>query len=158
VPLGGHEPIGGARDDETFETFGAPWLNGWKLAKKLNDMGLPGAHFRPIQFQPTFNKHMGELCGGCFLHVNSRRAFEPVLSAIAILRTCYEQAKDKFKWKEPPYEYESEKRPIDILFGHPGLADIVLSDTHLNEIRQLLMQDAAAFEPQRRAAMLYPTS
>jgi uncharacterized protein YbbC (DUF1343 family) len=141
-----------------FETFGAPWLEGWKLASTLNDLRLPGVHFRPVQFQPTFNKHQGELCGGCFTHVIDRRAFEPVLTAIAVLRTCAAQAGGKFQWKEPPYEYETEKRPIDILFGKPKLAETVLSDMPLNQIRMMLVQDAAAFEPARKAALLYPTS
>jgi hypothetical protein len=26
---------------------------------------------------------------------------------------------DQFKWKQPPYEYEREKLPIEILLGGP---------------------------------------
>jgi uncharacterized protein YbbC (DUF1343 family) len=141
-----------------FETFGAPWLNGWKLAKELNELSVMGAHFRPVQFQPTFNKHAGEICSGCFLHVTNRRAFEPVLAAIAILRACAQHSDGNFKWKEPPYEYETLKRPIDILFGRADLAEITLGDTPLNQVHQLLVQDSAAFESKRKAALLYPTS
>lgn len=141
-----------------FETFGAPWLDGWKLASALNDLQISGAHFRPVQFQPTFNKFHGELCNGCFLHVTDRRSFEPVLAAIAILRESLRQSGGRFAWKEPPYEYEHEKRPIDILFGRPDMADMVVGDAPLNEIRHALVQDAAGFEEQRKAALLYPTA
>jgi uncharacterized protein YbbC (DUF1343 family) len=117
-----------------------------------------GAHFRPVQFQPTFNKHAGEVCGGCFLHVVDRRGFEPVLAAIAVLRTCAQMSGEKFEWKKPPYEYEEEKRPIDILFGRPDLAEITLGDTLLNRVRQMLVEDAAKFEPMRKKALLYSTA
>jgi uncharacterized protein YbbC (DUF1343 family) len=141
-----------------FETFGAPWLKGWELSATLNDLALPGAKFRAIQFQPTFQKHAGELCEGCFLHVVERRSFEPVLTAFAILRECAKMGGKNFEWKKPPYEYETEKRPIDILMGRPDLADLILCDTPLNQLHQLLVQDAAAFEPLRKAALLYPTT
>lgn len=141
-----------------FETFGAPWLKGWSLAAKLNDLALPGVRFRAIQFQPTFQKHAGDLCEGCFIHVTERHAFEPVLTTIAILRECAKLGGDSFQWKQPPYEYETEKRPIDILLGRPDLADLIVSDTPLNQIRQTLVQDAAAFDPARKASLLYPTT
>ena len=141
-----------------FETFGAPWLKAWDLAGKLNDLGLPGAHFRPVQFQPTFQKHAGEICEGCFLHVVDRRSFEPVLTAFAIIRACASIGGNNFQWKQPPYEYETTKRPIDILLGRKGLAEQIIGATPLNELRQSLVQDAAAFEPARKAASLYPTT
>lgn len=141
-----------------FETFGAPWLDGWKLAAALNGLKLMGAHFRPVQFQPTFNKFSGEVCSGCFLHVTDRRSFEPVLAAIAVLRLCNSMSGGRFEWKKPPYEYEEEKRPIDILFGRPDLAEVALEDTPLNQVHQMLVEDAAAFEPARKAALLYATA
>ena len=141
-----------------FETFGAPWLRAWDLAAKLNDLAIQGAHFRPVQFQPTFQKHAGELCEGCFLHVVDRRSFEPVLAAFAVIRHCARMGGDKFKWKEPPYEYETKRRPIDILLGRPDLADLILGDMPPNQMHQILVQDAATFEPLRKEALLYPTT
>jgi uncharacterized protein YbbC (DUF1343 family) len=140
-----------------FETFGAPWIDGWKLAEAVKKYELPGIRLRPIEFQPTFQKHSGEMCGGCFIHVVERRAYESVLTTFAILRECHRQAPDQFAWKEPPYEYEAEKRPIDILLGNKGLAERILSDESLIDIRQHLLAQAGAFEEQRHAAILYPT-
>jgi uncharacterized protein YbbC (DUF1343 family) len=141
-----------------FETFGAPWIKGWELADKLNHGGMLGARFRPIQFQPTFQKHSGQMCEGCFIHVTDRHAFEPVLTALAIIRECQRQNPDKFKWNDPPYEYEKTKRPSDILLGRSDLAEKVLSDASLIELRQTLVQDVASFEAQRKEALLYPTT
>ena len=140
-----------------FETFGAPYLRAWDLARNLNDLALPGAKFRPIQFQPTFQKHGGELCDGCFLHVTDRRAFEPVLTAFAVIRECARMGGEKFQWKQPPYEYETEKRPIDILLGRQNLAEKITGDVPMNELHQILVHDAGEFESARKACMLYPT-
>lgn len=139
-----------------FENFGAPWLDGWQIRDELDKMGLPGVHFRPVQFEPTFNKYKGERCGGCFIHVKDRRSFEPVLTAVAILRTCARLSGDRFRWKEPPYEYETEKRPIDILLGSGDLAEAILSEEPINELHQRFVREAGEFEPERRRALLYP--
>ncbi|MCH7476434.1 MAG: DUF1343 domain-containing protein, partial [Gemmatimonadetes bacterium] len=68
-------------------------------------------------FEPTFQKHAGELCGGAQLHVTDRAAFRPVRTAVAVLRAAKDLAPDEFAWREPPYEYETKKMPIDILWG-----------------------------------------
>ena len=61
-----------------FELIGAPWLDGEKLASRLNAVGLKGVHFRAATFEPTFQKHAQTTCGGCQIHVTSRQDFEPV--------------------------------------------------------------------------------
>jgi uncharacterized protein YbbC (DUF1343 family) len=104
-----------------FEIFGAPWLDAWKFCSALNSSGLEGCHFRPYQFQPTFHKFAGELCEGAFLHVTNRQTFQPFRSYLAVLQTALRQAPEHFAWKAPPYEYETEKLPIDILVGNGWL-------------------------------------
>lgn len=104
-----------------FELFGAPFLDGRALAAALDRRALPGVRFRACAFEPTFQKHAGELCGGAQLHVTDAETFRPVETAVAILRTTRELAGDHLQWIPPPYEYEREKMPIDILWGHDGL-------------------------------------
>ena len=70
-----------------FELFGAPWLDGYVLARELNALALPGVRFREAWFAPTFSKHAGTRCGGCQLHVTDRGAFRPVTAVLAILAT-----------------------------------------------------------------------
>ncbi|GIX06852.1 MAG: hypothetical protein KatS3mg115_1255 [Candidatus Poribacteria bacterium] len=47
-----------------FEQFGAPWVDGFRLADQLNALELPGVFFRPVAFTPTFSKHAGLRCEG----------------------------------------------------------------------------------------------
>ncbi|HEY3266294.1 MAG TPA: DUF1343 domain-containing protein [Armatimonadota bacterium] len=138
-----------------FETFGAPFVDGWALCEALNALRLPGAHFRPTVFEPTFDKHAGALCGGAFLHVTDRQAFEPVLTGIAVLQEVRRVAGGAFWWKPPPFEYEAEKMPIDILAGNSWVRRAVDEAWPLSSIRDRLRTEAAAFAPQREAALLY---
>ncbi len=102
-----------------FELFGAPWVDGFALARRLNGLGLEGVHFREVAFEPTFQKYAGEICHGCQVHVVDRDRFEPLRSALEIIGILRDSYPDQFAWKEPPYEYEHEKLPIEILLGGP---------------------------------------
>ena len=75
--------------------------------------------FRAANFQPTFSKFEGEVCGGAQLHVLDRAVFQPFRTAIAILRHVRSAHGAKFEWKEPPYEYEYHRMPIEVLLGSP---------------------------------------
>ena len=100
-----------------FELIGAPWIDGEPLAAAMNARGLPGVHFRPAFFEPTFQKHARQTCGGCQLHVTDRagvparpgRGRAASTNSGARIRTA-------FAWRQPPYEYEHDKWPIDILY------------------------------------------
>jgi uncharacterized protein YbbC (DUF1343 family) len=70
-----------------FEWFGAPWIDGYVLARELNGCGLAGATFREAWFTPTFSKWAGARCGGCQMHVTDREAFRSVTVVLAVLQT-----------------------------------------------------------------------
>jgi len=100
-----------------FEIFGAPYIDPEKLAGALRDWNLPGCRFRPLHFEPTFHKYAGEVCGGVQVHVTDPGTFESVTTYTAAIAAIFSIWPDKFAWKQPPYEYETEKLPIDILAG-----------------------------------------
>lgn len=121
-----------------FEIVGAPFIDGWKLADALNSSHLKGVYFRPLQFEPTFNKHVGRICGGVQVHVLDRDLFHPVKTYMTLIARVIDQTGlhdsshvvlDRFKaasgecdlpgfaWKQPPYEYVHDRMPIDILTG-----------------------------------------
>jgi uncharacterized protein YbbC (DUF1343 family) len=104
-----------------FELVGAPYLNADVFADRLNDVGLAGVKFRACSFEPTFQKHADLVCGGVQVHVTDRATFRPVSAAVELLTAARELAPDKFAWRQPPYEYEQDKMPIDILWGGDSL-------------------------------------
>ncbi len=138
-----------------FELVGAPWLEGEVLAPRLNRLGLEGVHFREAAFEPTFQKHAGITCGGCQIHVTARAAFAPVAAGVAVLRESYGLAPDRFTWRNPPYEYEHEKMPFDILAGSPELRRQIEAQVPLQEIVASWKQGEEEFAEVRRPYLLY---
>lgn len=102
-----------------FEYFGAPWCDGRVLCGELNRRGLPGCFFREVEFEPTFHNYAGEVCHGAQLHVTEREEFEPVRAGLEVVGAMRGMWPEDFRWKRPPYEYEYEKLPIEILLGGP---------------------------------------
>jgi uncharacterized protein YbbC (DUF1343 family) len=106
-----------------FELVGAPWVAAERFAGVMNRLDLPGARFRPASFEPTFHKHAKTACGGCQIHVADRAAFRPVETGVALLAAFRAADPNRFAWRPPPYEYEHEKLPIDILAGSSELRE-----------------------------------
>ena len=102
-----------------FEIFGAPFIDGEKLCNELSKLRLPGVFFRENYFQPIFHKLIGELCGGAQIHVMNRNEFRSFQTGVEIIRQVRKIYPEQFQWKQPPYEYETEKLPIEILLGGP---------------------------------------
>jgi len=138
-----------------FELIGAPWFDGDELASRMNKLELAGVHFRGATFEPTFQKHARETCGGCQIHVTSRAEFLPVKVGVSLLRECFGLVPDRFKWREPPYEYEHDKMPIDILAGSPALRQQIESQVPLEEIVASWRAGVAEFAEIRRRYLLY---
>ena len=138
-----------------FEIFGAPWINGRALCQKLNRLDLPGVFFRPVQFLPTFQKHRDIICEGGFIHVTDRESFRPVLSGIALLKEILLDYDRDFRWNDPPYEYEYQKKPIDILLGNGWLRFMMEEQKNLAEIRQRMDTEQQEFEKTRQNHLLY---
>ncbi len=91
----------GRGTDTPFEIFGAPWLDGRRLAPYLNARNLPGVRFVPVRFTPRASVFKGEECGGVNLIVTDRVRFRPVRVGIEIavaLRRLYPA-----EWKVDDY-------------------------------------------------------
>ena len=117
-----------------FELLGAPGVVAEPFADRMNGLGLPGVFFRPTVFEPTFHKHARQTCGGCQIHVLDREAFRPVLTGAALTAAFRAADPDGFRWREPPYEYEHEKLPFDILAGSSELRGQIEAGAGIDEI------------------------
>jgi uncharacterized protein YbbC (DUF1343 family) len=138
-----------------FELVGAPWIDGERLAGDMNARGLPGVHFRAAFFEPTFQKHAKQMCGGCQIHVLDRRTFRPVRTAAELIDGFRRQRPQSFAWRDPPYEYEHEKQPIDILWGSPGLRDAIERGDDMAAFAASWRGDEEAFVQLREKYLLY---
>jgi uncharacterized protein YbbC (DUF1343 family) len=138
-----------------FEYVGAPYIRPGELAPGLNSLGLPGVVFRPAYFEPTFQKWVGAMCGGVQVHVRDRNCFEPYLTGITIIAFIRSLYPDSFSWRQPPYEYEYEKLPIEILCGGRTVPGLIERGAASAEIRDSWREDVALFLKQRASYLLY---
>jgi uncharacterized protein YbbC (DUF1343 family) len=138
-----------------FELLGAPWIEAERFAWEMNALELPGVHFRPAVFEPTFQKHAKQPCGGCQIHVTVRDEFRPVLTGVALIHMFRNHNPQNFAWRPPPYEYEHDKLPIDILAGSDVLRNQIESNMTPGDIAESWRSDERAFAEIRRPYLLY---
>ena len=139
-----------------FEFIGAPYIKARPYAEYLNSLGLAGVRFRPAYFEPTFQKWAGVICGGVQLHVMDRSAFEPYLTGISVIAGARKLYPESFVWRKPPYEYESEKMPIDILCGDHEVTELIERGIDPEAACQSWGEDVRNFIGRRQAYLLYP--
>jgi uncharacterized protein YbbC (DUF1343 family) len=138
-----------------FELLGAPWVDAERFADGMNALGMPGVRFRPSVIEPTFHKHAHTNCGGCQIHVLERETFRPVEAGVALLGAFRAADPDRFRWRDPPYEYEHKLLPIDILAGSTGLREQIERGVPPREIAASWGGPVDAFKKIRERFLLY---
>ena len=155
VHLEGTQMSEGRGTTKPFELVGAPYIDADRFAQALNGLGLPGVYFRSCVFLPTFQKHGGQACGGVQIHVTNRETFQPALSGIAVVKTAFDMYGDEFKWKTPPYEYEYDKNPFDVIAGTSKVREAIEQGDSLESISESWQAPLAEFSRLRGDFLLY---
>ncbi len=138
-----------------FEFFGAPWLEPFKLAEKLNALGLPGVRFRPHYFLPKFQKHSGKVCGGVELHVTNRWAFEPYRTGLWCVKVAHDANPEKFDWRRETYEFVSDRLAIDLLAGSDRFRILVEKGGNVDDWVAEWEEPLRDFASTREESLLY---
>src|SRR5437660_431369 len=155
VHLEGTQMSEGRGTTRPFEIVGAPYIDADAFAEALNGLAFDGVYFRPCVFMPTFQKHAGKACGGVQIHVTERRAFEPVITGITIVKTAYDMYRDDFRWKDPPYEYEYDRNPFDLISGTSKVREAIERGDDLANIQASWETPLAEFKALRERFLLY---
>jgi len=121
----------------------------------MNRRQLPGVFFRPALFEPTFHKHAGKGCAGCQVHVLDRQRFQAVEAGVALIEAFRASDPDQFRWKDPPYEYEFDKMPIDCLAGSSALREQIDAGLPARDIARSWEPAVGAFMKLRERFLLY---
>lgn len=144
---------------KSLETIGHPAIKPFewheKLTNTFNECQLYGFILRPLFFKPTFNKLSGKVCGGYQIHVTDRQIFQPWKVAQVLLKELKQLMGDVFEWTQPPYEYEYEKMPIDILNGTDKLRNWVDSNSTFENLLNLESAGINEYINKRDSILLY---
>lgn len=147
-----------------LELFGAPDLEPRALLAKMHEIApqwLAGCRLRPCWFEPTFHKHVAQLCAGIQIHVDDpsydHAAFRPwrlqalAFKALRLLRPDYEL------WRDFPYEYETDRLAIDVINGSELLRSWVDDRSATPaDLDALACPDEQAWCSERADALIYP--
>jgi uncharacterized protein YbbC (DUF1343 family) len=114
-----------------LEVLGAPGLDPRALLARMAALApgwMAGCKLRECWFEPTFHKHVGELCAGFQVHVEdgaydhvSFRPWRLIALALKALRSLGHEG----LWRDFPYEYEHDRLAIDVICGGVQLRDWV---------------------------------
>ncbi|WP_308517051.1 DUF1343 domain-containing protein [Sphingomonas flavescens] len=146
-----------------LELFGAPDLEPNRILAEMQRLApewLRGCTLRDTTFQPTFHKHVGEMCRGLFIHAEGaaydHQAFRPWrLQSLAFkaIRNLYP---DYDLWRDFPYEYEFEKLAIDVINGSPLLREWVDDEgAQASDLDELTIPDECEWAAHRQDFLLY---
>ena len=102
---------------QPFELFGAPFIDTRQVLDTLDIEATAGVFLRPTVFEPTANKWCGQACHGFQMHITDPLRFRPYTTSLSLIQSVIRHHKQQFEWKPPPYEYEYEKQPIDLIIG-----------------------------------------
>jgi uncharacterized protein YbbC (DUF1343 family) len=138
-----------------FEFFGAPWLEPFKLAERLNSVGLPGVRFRPHYFLPQFQKHKGKVCGGVELHVTNRATFEPYRTGLWCVKVARDADPEQFQWRTEEYEFVTDRLAIDLLAGSSRYREMVESGGNIDEWVATWEDELRGFARLREEFLIY---
>ncbi len=138
-----------------FENIGAPFIDADALTGEMNAKRLKGVLFRPIYFQPTFQKWANQVCGGVCLHITQFSQFKPVRTGLELLATVAKMYPGQFQWKQPPYEYETDHMPIDLIAGTDQLRKTIDAGGDIKVFLERCGADSHKFSKVRRQYLLY---
>ena len=145
-----------------FEFVGAPFVDGeelaGELAKDLESGELAGVAFRPMSFEPGFQKHRGAICGGVQLHVTDREVFRSYDCAVAILVAIHRCWPSEFDWRVRAYEFVDTIPAIDLLAGSKALREAIDAGAGLAEVKSQWRDAENSFRITRDPFLLYPSN
>jgi len=129
-----------------FQLIGAPWIEGDRLAREMNRLGLEGVTFRRVSFTPHFSKYRSQVCSGVELHVHTHRRFEPVTVAVALLETVKRLYPEKLRFGEDTF---------DRLAGTSRLREALERSRPFREVVQSWQVDLEEYRERRKKYLLY---
>ena len=138
-----------------FELFGAPFIEPDKIAAFMGGYRFPGGLLRPVAFEPMFHKWQHEVCRGFHLHITDPRAYNAYQISLKLVQAVLYHYPEKFAWRNPPYEYEWEKLPIDLILGDAAIRERLERFEPVETIEAGWLPDLTDFQKEITPYLLY---
>ncbi len=140
---------------QPFELFGAPFIQAAQLKAAIEPACAAGTMLRPVVFEPTSNKWAGQSCEGFQIHLTDARRYSPYMLALATYQAVYRLYPDRFEYKQPPYEYEFERLPMDLILGDGRIREAIESGCAISDIVDSWARPLSAYREMIESVYLY---
>ncbi|OGR31616.1 MAG: hypothetical protein A3J80_08905 [Desulfobacula sp. RIFOXYB2_FULL_45_6] len=137
-----------------FEQFGAPFLEIDKLQAEAEKI-IKGAILRPVHFEPTSGKWHEQVCNGFQIHITAKEEFNSFLTSLTLLQLIIKNHPHEFKFNAPPYEYEIERMPMDLILGSKDLREKLIGQEDLFRLSNQWKDELNHFQSLSRKYHLY---
>ncbi len=146
-----------------LELFGAPDIDARAVIAEMRSLApqwLEGCVLRELWFQPTFHKHVGQLCHGVQIHCEGpgydHAAFQPWRVQALAFKAIRRLWRDYPLWRDFPYEYAFGRLAIDVINGGPGVREWVDdAGSEPGDLDAPTVADERAWAGQRQPYLLY---
>ncbi|WP_397598749.1 exo-beta-N-acetylmuramidase NamZ domain-containing protein [Sphingorhabdus sp.] len=146
-----------------LEIFGAPDINARDVMDEMRAFApqwLNGCTLREIWFEPTFHKHVHQLCHGVHIHAEGpsydHDAFQPWRIQVLAFKAIRRLYPEYDLWRDFPYEYEFGKLAIDVINGGPALREWVdAPDSTPEQLDAMTSADEQDWLQKRAQYLLY---
>ncbi|MBN2288213.1 MAG: DUF1343 domain-containing protein [Candidatus Glassbacteria bacterium] len=127
-----------------FELYGAPYVDGRRLAAELNQAGVEGVAFKDTSFVPASYKFQGELCGGVRAIVSDRGAFRSLEAGMHLLSAL-----------KKLYPGDFDLTNIDRWIGRRDVKERIARGEPVERIMESWREDLEKFLEVREKYLLY---
>ncbi len=135
----------GRGTDQPFELFGAPWIDGRKLAATLNDAAIPGLRFVPVTFTPTVRHYKDQECGGVYVMVTDRDTLDPIPAGLQIAWTLEHLFGDAY-----------DLTTVNRMIKDDATMEAISADTWPEDVEAVWREELDAFKTRRAKYLIYP--
>lgn len=139
-----------------FELVGAPFIDNHQLVKELMRLSLKGVTFIPVFFKPEFSKFAGEVCRGVLVHPENIDEFRSFRVYYEIIRLIAHLSPGSFQWKQPPYEFEHKRLPMDMICGSDFTRKSLEKNREYEEIKAVIDHEIRKYKETAVDYLLYP--
>jgi uncharacterized protein YbbC (DUF1343 family) len=119
-----------------FEIWGSPYLEPKRVLAHLGKRELIGVVLRPAHFQPIFDKWAGHACAGFQIHVTDPESYRPFATSMTLVQAVLKTHHEEFSWSSPPYEYEFQRLPVEIILGSATLHKELEGGVEVHELER----------------------
>ncbi|CRX37440.1 exo-beta-N-acetylmuramidase NamZ domain-containing protein [Estrella lausannensis] len=128
-----------------FKVVGAPWIDGKKFAKQLNDNHFAGIYFEPFCYKPFFGKFAGQDCQGVMIVIKDKKRVKPVSVQFLLIGTLKALYPDQFK--EALSQSKQRRQMFDKVSGSRAIFEMM-------ETKPFIIWPLISFQEKERLAFL----